>query len=368
MAAPSITSASKSPPATPSTPKSPGSPTKAYSPTKNSTPPAASPPKTKCGSPALAVSVGRSTPSWPTPTPSDHSTSTKPAARPLCNRFVGVHAIVDFGVDPFADVVDLVAQRLGIQLGRTVAMVGRPLSRQIQRHLREVVGDHRSGRHVDDRGHGDAFRIVRKACEIRVLQTRNLQHRVDAAGIEIESPTALVMGWPAKPNGQHAFQSKYPANDDRAVGPRAGASDDQPVPVRLHRIAVAAVGGDPGFDVLGVAGELAGLGDVGSHSSRVPQKPGSGLGLSPPRRATTLMTRACPRPSVDWPWLTAQPARKRRPQQRQRESDRSPPGTSVIFARKFTMRKRPTWAVTGTSAPTTKPIPARHSVDRPVRN
>ena len=147
-------------------------------------------------------------------------------------------------------------------------MVGSPFRRQVQRQLREIVGDHSAGRHVDDRGDGDAFWIVRKACEIRVLQPGNLQHWVDAAGIEIESPAALVMGWPAKPNGQHAFQSKQPPDDDRAVGPRAGASDDQPVPVRLHRIAVAAVGGDPGFDVFGVAGEFAGLGDVGSYVDR----------------------------------------------------------------------------------------------------
>ena len=41
---------------------------------------------------------------------------------------------------------------------------------------------------------------------------------------------------------------------------------------------------------------------------------GTRRGLS----ATTLMTRACPKPSVDWPWLTIQPTRKRRPPQRQR--------------------------------------------------
>jgi hypothetical protein len=70
-----------------------------------------------------------------------------------------------------------------------------------------------------------------------------------------------------------------------------------------------------------------------------------------------LMTRARRQPSVDWPWLTVQPARKRRPPQRQRESDRSPPGTSVIFGRKFTMRTRPKWTVAGTPAPTTKTIP-----------
>ena len=49
MVAPSTTSESKSPPATPSTPKSPGSPTKAYSPTKSSAPPAARRPRQSVG-------------------------------------------------------------------------------------------------------------------------------------------------------------------------------------------------------------------------------------------------------------------------------------------------------------------------------
>src|SRR5271166_5166131 len=40
------------------------------------------------------------------------------------------------------------------------------------------------------------------------------------------------------------------------------ARDDQSIPPRLYRIAVPAVGGDTGGNVVGVAGELAGIGDV----------------------------------------------------------------------------------------------------------
>ena len=180
----------------------------------------------------------------------------------MSRRSRTVDAVVDLGVDPLVDLVDLGAQRLRVELRSTVAVIGRPLGRQVQCHLREVVSDHSSARHVDDRGDSDALRIVGEAGEVRVLQTGNLQHRVDAAGVEIESPAALVMGWPAKPNGENIFQSQQPPDDDRAVGPRAGSRDDQPIPARLHRVAVAAVGGDPGFDVFGVAGEFAGLGDV----------------------------------------------------------------------------------------------------------
>src|SRR5262249_25809405 len=69
----------------------------------------------------------------------------------------------------------------------------------------------------------------------------------------------------AKPNGQNAFQPQQAPDDDRAVGPRARASNDQPIPAGFHWIAVASVVGDAGGDVVGVAGELARPGNVGGH-------------------------------------------------------------------------------------------------------
>jgi hypothetical protein len=48
------------------------------------------------------------------------------------------------------------------------------------------------------------------------------------------------------------------------------------------------------------------------------------------------------------------------PPQRQRESDRSQPGTSVIFCRKFTMRTPPKWTVTRDPGANDKTIPAQY--------
>jgi hypothetical protein len=87
-------------------------------------------------------------------------------------------------------------------------VIERPLSRKVQRHLGKVVGDDGPARDVDDRGDRDAFRIAGKAGEIRVLQTRNLKYRVDAVGVEVECPAALVVRRAAKPNRQNIFQAE----------------------------------------------------------------------------------------------------------------------------------------------------------------
>src|SRR5206468_6405200 len=103
--------------------------------------------------------------------------------------------------------------------------------------------------HLDDRGHRDALLVVSEALEVGVLEPGNLQHRVDATWVEIEGPAVVIVRWSAKANGEHVFQAKQASHDDRAVGPWAGARDDQPVAVGFDGIAVAAVGRDAGGDV-----------------------------------------------------------------------------------------------------------------------
>ena len=88
---------------------------------------------------------------------------------------------------------------------------------------------------------------------------------------------------------------EQPPHDDRAVGPRARAGDDQPVAAGLHRIAVAPVRRDAGGDVIGVAFEVAAAGDIGSHAFSLPQTPGSGLGLWPPLARARLAPPSNPR-------------------------------------------------------------------------
>ena len=85
------------------------------------------------------------------------------------------------------------------------------------------------------------FSVVRDAGEVGVLQPRDLQHGVDTAGVEVEGPASLVVGRPAEADGQHVFQAEQATHDDRAVGPRAGPRDDQPVATGFDGIAVAAV-------------------------------------------------------------------------------------------------------------------------------
>ena len=53
------------------------------------------------------------------------------------------------------------------------------------------------------------------------------------------------------------LETEEAADDHGPVGPRAAARHDQPVPPRLNRPAVAAVGGDPSVEVGGVALERA---------------------------------------------------------------------------------------------------------------
>ncbi len=155
----------------------------------------------------------------------------------------------------------------GIQLRSALAVELGPLGGEVQRHLREVVGDDLTRRHVHDRRDGDALRIVGDAVVVRVAQVVNLQYRVDAAGVQVERPAALVVRRPAKANRQNVFQAEQASHDDRAVRPRAGPRDDQPVAVRLDGIAVAAVGRDARGDVVGVAVELAAAGDICHRSS-----------------------------------------------------------------------------------------------------
>ncbi len=162
------------------------------------------------------------------------------------------------------------AQFLRVQLRGARAVVGGPLGGQVERHLREVVGDDLPRRHIDDRGHRDALGVVRVAGEEGVAQPRDLQHRVDAARVQVECPASLVVGGSAKANGQHVFQAQQPADDDRAVGPWTGPATIRRYRPGSHGIAVAAIGGDAGGDVVGVAVEFAPAGDI-AHVSRMPR-------------------------------------------------------------------------------------------------
>jgi hypothetical protein len=168
-----------------------------------------------------------------------------------------VDPVVQLRVDPVHHLLQLRPGSGRPEVGRTVAVVGPPLEEQVPGDRREVVGDHLPGRHVDHRRHGDPLVVVGEAGEVRLLQPLDAEHRIAPAPVEVEGPASLVVGRPADAHRQHVLEPEQPAHDDGPAGPRAGPADHQPVAPGLDRVAVPAVGGDPGGDVAGVAGELA---------------------------------------------------------------------------------------------------------------
>jgi hypothetical protein len=192
-----------------------------------------------------------------------------PVVRPLpSGEAAAVDAVVHIGVHPGAHLVDLVAPLLRVELGRPLAVVGRPLQGQVDGDLREVVGHDLLGGDVDHRRDGDALGVVGVAREERLLQPLVAEHRVPTTRVEVEGPAPFVVRGTAHRHAEHFFEAEQTPYDDRAAGPRTGPGHHQPVPSRLDRPPVAAVGGDPVRDVVGVPVEL--LLDVLRHpSSRV---------------------------------------------------------------------------------------------------
>ena len=82
-------------------------------------------------------------------------------------------------------------------------------------------------------------RVVREPGEVGVLQPLDAEHRVDAAGVEVEGPAALVVGRAADAHRERVLEPEQPPHDDRAVRPRARPGDDEPVAAGLDGIAVA---------------------------------------------------------------------------------------------------------------------------------
>src|SRR5690606_36118049 len=123
------------------------------------------------------------------------------------------------------------------------------------------------------------------------------ERRAPAAGGEVEGPRALVVRRTGQPEGDDVLQAEQPPHDDGAVLPRAGAGRDQPVATRLHRVPVRAVTGDPGGDVVGVAGELLAGAHVRTRGGVLVHDPT--VTRRGPRRSVEVRSgcRAPPRPA-----------------------------------------------------------------------
>jgi hypothetical protein len=168
-----------------------------------------------------------------------------------------VHAVVHVLVDARADLLDLIAQPLRVQVGRARPVVPGPLVLHVQGYLPEVGGHHRARAGIHDRGDGDAPVVPGRRLLVGIPQPVDAQDRIEPAGVEVERPAPPVVFRPADAQGQHGLQPEQPADDHRPVGPRARPRHHQPVPPRLRRQgAVPPPGRDPPVQVPGVPDEF----------------------------------------------------------------------------------------------------------------
>jgi hypothetical protein len=104
-----------------------------------------------------------------------------------------VDPVVDLRVDEPHERVHLLPQRLRVQVRCAVAVEARPLRREVEGDLREVVRHDGARGDVDDRGDRDAARIVAEAGEEGLLEALDAQDGVHAAGVQVERPRPDVM-------------------------------------------------------------------------------------------------------------------------------------------------------------------------------
>ena len=169
-----------------------------------------------------------------------------------------VHAVVHVLVDARADLLDLVAQPLRVQVGRARTVVRHPFVLQVEGDPPEVGGHHRAGRDVHHGRDGHAPLVPGERLLVGLAQPVDGQHRVEPARVQVERPAPPVVLRPADAHGQRALQPEQPPDDHRPVRPRARPRHHQPVPPGLHREGpVPPVGGDPPVQVPGVPDKLS---------------------------------------------------------------------------------------------------------------
>ena len=179
-----------------------------------------------------------------------------------------VHAVVDVAEDDVIDLVDLRTQLHRVEVRCPVAVQRGPLDLEIDRDLRVVVRDDLPARDLDDRRDGDAAGILGEPREVRLLKALDLEGGVEAAGIEVEGPAALVVSRTGHPETDGLLEAEQATHDRRAVGPRARPRRNEPIPAGLDGPAVAPVGGDAVLDVRRVSSELRSRDHVGALRGR----------------------------------------------------------------------------------------------------
>ena len=146
-----------------------------------------------------------------------------------------VHTVVHRGVDPRVEFVDLVAVLVGVQVGRALAVEGRPLGDEVEVELLVRVCHHGLGGQVDQRRHRDAARIVRDAVEVGLLQAVQAGDGIPLVRVEVEDPGVDVVRGAGQAQGDGVLEAHEAADDDAPAGPRAGSGGHEPVTAGLDR-------------------------------------------------------------------------------------------------------------------------------------
>jgi hypothetical protein len=169
-----------------------------------------------------------------------------------------VHAVVHVPVDTRADLLDLVTQPLGVQVGGARPVQRRPLVLQVEGDPPEVGGHHRPGRDVHDGRDGHTPVVPWHRPLVGLTEPVDGQHRVEPARVQVERPAPPVMHRPADAHAQHRLEPEQPPDDHRPVRPRARPRHHKPVPPGLHREGpVPPVRRDPPVQVPGIPDELS---------------------------------------------------------------------------------------------------------------
>ena len=148
-------------------------------------------------------------------------------------------------------------------------MILLPLRGEVFGDLWEVVGHHCAAGDVDHGRNRDSARVVREPGKERLLQALDAQHRVDAAGIEVEGPRPCIVRGPRHADGDDVFKAQQPADDDRSIRPRAGSRGDESVSTRLDGPLGVGIGKDSVLDVVRVPVECLALGHIAVHLAAV---------------------------------------------------------------------------------------------------
>ena len=159
-----------------------------------------------------------------------------------------VHAVVDGGVDPLVERVDLRPQRGGVEVERRAGPAAE-LRAQVDGEVGEVVADDPAGLLVPQHRHRDVPVVAGFGRLVGLPEQGEAVDRIwRVAGAVPEGPAAPVPDRVDHRHRHHVLQAQQRPDDGRAVRPRAGERDVQVVAAGLSGVAGGPVRAHPALE------------------------------------------------------------------------------------------------------------------------